>query len=59
MRLLTDFQTALLAATVIWSLVYWGPVFLDVLLDPFKDRFEDVDELARQDFPAGSRQRGL
>lgn len=59
MRLLTDFQNALLVGTVIWALWYFGPMFLDVLLDPFKDRFEDVDELAKQDFPAGSRQRDL
>lgn len=49
MRLVTDFQTALLLATAIWAVWYFGPIFLDVLLDPFKERFTDVDELAAAD----------
>lgn len=49
MRLFTDFRIALTVATVVWCLWYFGPIFLDVLLDPFKERFDDVDRLARED----------
>ena len=52
MRLLTDLQIALLAAVVIWSVWFFGPVvwreILD-MLDPERERFRDVDELAERD----------
>lgn len=49
MRLLTDFQTALLLAVVIWTVIYFVPVLLDALFDPHRDRFDDVDELVREE----------
>lgn len=49
MRLLTDATLAVLVATVIWAVFYFGPVFLDALFDPHADRFEDVDKLAKEE----------
>lgn len=59
MRLATDFRIALTVATVVWCLWYFGPIFLDTLLDPFKDRFADVDELAEGDQKSGDVRQGL
>lgn len=59
MRLLTDFRIALTVATVVWCLWYFGPIFLDTLLDPFRDRFTDVDELAASDRNSGDARQGL
>jgi hypothetical protein len=51
-RLLTDMQIVGLVIAVCWVVFYLGPVFLQALLDPYVDDFEDVDELARRDrFP--------
>lgn len=49
MRLATDFQTALILATVIWVLWYWVPVLLDAIFDPHADDFEDITELLEHD----------
>jgi hypothetical protein len=49
MRFLTDLQIAGLVAVTVWAILYWGPVLLDAIFDPFRDRFTDVDELADRD----------
>jgi hypothetical protein len=51
-RLLTDMQIVGLVIAVCWLVFYFGPIFLQALLDPYADDFEDVDELAQRDrFP--------
>lgn len=68
-RFLTDLQIAGLVAVIIWIVYYWGPILLDTILDPFRDRFTDIDELAKRDRdifphsratqpPEGAPQRG-
>ena len=52
MRLLTDLQIALLVAVVVMLAWYLAPVIwreiLD-MMDPERERFRDVDELAERD----------
>lgn len=48
-RILTDLVLAGLAAAVVWTVWYLGPVFLDAVFDPHADRFEDVDGLVERE----------
>lgn len=52
MRLLTDLQTAVLVAVAVMGVWWLAPVvwreILD-MLDPERERFRDVDELAERD----------
>jgi len=48
-RLSTDMQIVGLVIAVCWLIFYLGPIFLQALLDPYADDFEDVDELAERD----------
>lgn len=59
MRFLTDLQTAGLLATIVWGVWYWGPVLLDAIFDPHRDRFTDVDHLADADTCGDGRTSGL